>query len=101
MKQLKDFTVTKTGAIAEISGHKYRLYNVENDDYQTICFFQNLPNEIPNGMKATLNGGTTVEETLRVVLDRLDFMYNTKLEPANIVAKALIEEALSWLNEDL
>lgn len=101
MKQLKDFTVTKTGAIAEIPGHKYRLYNVENDHYQTISFFQYSSNKGPEEMEITLNGGTTVEETLRVVLDRLDLLYNVKLDPANIVAKALIEEALSWLNEDL
>lgn len=65
-------------------GHLYELANFENSDTpcQTIQFIEKQPVKVPDGNDPTkgeletVNDGTTNEEVLKVLIDRMQFLYN-------------------------
>ncbi len=79
-------------------GHKYALgYFEETDTFQTIQFIQKEEN--PDGSLSTVNNGTTNEEVLMVLIDRLQFLGSKLPSRENSLAITKLEEALMWLNK--
>ena len=83
-------------------GHRYELENFELEDQpgQVIHFIEKKPMnpETPTEL-FTVNDGTTNEEVLAVLIDRLNYL-NTKFPcRENSIAVTHIETALLWLNK--
>ncbi len=58
-------------------GHRYELENFENKETQgqVIQFIEKVPVEGEAGKLATVNDGTTNEELLKVLINRMEFLY--------------------------
>ena len=59
------------------AGHKYELENFEAKDNpgQTIQFIEKLPGVVP-GSLYTVNDGTTNEEVLKMLINRMQSLYD-------------------------
>lgn len=87
-------------------GHKYELENFEHPETQgqAIQFiekrpFPHAPDGGPTTQLETVNDGTTNEDVLAVLIDRLNVL-NAKFPcRENSVAITHIETALLWLNK--
>lgn len=80
-------------------GHKYELANFEKplDPGQTLQFIEKQPDPVGNGIMYTVNDGTTNEEVLRVLIDRLQTM-NAKFPcRENAIVLTHLDTALLWL----
>lgn len=86
-------------------GHKYEFENFEAKDKpgQTIQFIEKMPLPANTaGAPATLvtvNDGTTNEEVLAVLIDRLKFLGAKLPSRENSIAITKCEEALMWLEK--
>lgn len=88
-------------------GHKYQLDNFENKEKegQTIQFIEKVPKEQLNphtqskGELVTLNDGTTNEELLEVLIDRMNYLNNKFPCRENSIAITHLDTALLWLNK--
>lgn len=81
-------------------GHKYELENFENKEAtgQTVQFIEKISNpETPTEL-ITVNDGTTNEEVLAVILDRLNILNEKFPCRENALAITNIEQGLMWLN---
>lgn len=77
-------------------GHKYIAANFENpENGQTIQFIEK--DSPAGGQLVTINDGTTNEELLEVLIDRLKFLNNKFSCRENAVAITKLEEAQMWL----
>ena len=78
-------------------GHKYELSNFEKPDEagQTIQFIEKSNNE--DGTLTTVSDGTTNEELLQVLMDRMNFLQAKFPCAENAFAIASIFQALTWL----
>lgn len=58
-------------------GHKYELENFEAKDQpgQVIQFIEKTPTGEPGGKLQTVNDGTTNEEVLKMLIDRMESLY--------------------------
>lgn len=98
-------------------GHKYELnhfenYGLEGCPVQTLQFiekvpvsqagqYENLPNyglEDQNAL-VTVNDGTTNEEVLRVLIDRMNHLHGKFPCRENAIVITKLEECLMWLNK--
>ena len=82
-------------------GHRYELSNFENKDKagQIIQFIEKQPKEEGSTELVTISDGTTNEELLEVLIDRISFL-NTKFPcRENAIAITKLDEALLWLNK--
>lgn len=79
-------------------GHKYALDNFEkpDSDGQIIQFIEKQP---MGPDLVTVNDGTTNEEVLAVLIDRLKFLGEKLPCRENSIAITKCEEALLWLNK--
>lgn len=93
MTVLDEIIVADSGALAEYPGHRYRLYNVEDNDYQVIRLFMNLSGLSNSGVK----NGTTVEEIIRVLLDYFDTMECLHPNKKNALIRAKLVEIIEEL----
>lgn len=76
-------------------GHKYELANFEGTEpTQVIQFIQKNGEPL-----TTLNDGTTNEEVLSMLINRLSFLGDLLPSRENALAKTRCEEALMWLNK--
>jgi hypothetical protein len=79
-------------------GHKYVLHNFENDESgQTIQFIEKKPTE--NGGLETINDGTTNEEVLECLINRLNHLQVKFPCRENAIVITKLEESLMWLNK--
>lgn len=83
------------------TGHKYELENFERKDApgQTLQFIEKERITSDSPELRTVNDGTTNEEVLAVLIDRLGVM-NAKLpsrETSLVITK--LEESLMWMNK--
>jgi len=82
------------------TGHKYELASFEGGPAQTLQFIEKRPSVIIGSNALELvNDGTTNEEVLAVLIDRIQYL-NSKFpcrENAIVVTK--LEESLMWLNK--
>lgn len=83
---------------AIIPGHQYALDSFEEGPTQILNFIHKEPNPLDTTQLSTVNNGTTNEEVLAMLLDRLNFL-NAKFPcRENSIAITHIETALLWLN---
>lgn len=81
-------------------GHKYELSNFEGTEpTQTLQFIQKSLSGKGGGDLKTDVDGTTNEEVLAVLIDRLRFLGNKLPSRENSIAVTKCEEALMWLNK--
>jgi hypothetical protein len=85
-----------------VPGHLYELHSFEADGNppQTIQFIEKLPTAggAP-GELYTLNNGTTNEEVMKMLIDRLQFLHAKLPSKESACAITHIEEALMWLEK--
>lgn len=81
-------------------GHKYELAHFENPARaETIQFIEKRAQTLPGAPLETVNDGTTNEEVLAVLIDRLRFLGEKLPSRENSLAVTKCEEALLWLNK--
>jgi hypothetical protein len=87
-------------------GHKYELENFEAKDQpgQVIQFIEKtpapvLPGEPQSGALVTVNDGTTNDEVLRVLIDRMNSMQAKFPCRENAIVITKLEESLMWLEK--
>lgn len=81
-------------------GHKYELENFENKSVggQTIQFIQKEPKGVDDGL-ITIHDGTTNEELLAMLIDRMSYLQNKFPCRENAIVITKLEESLMWLNK--
>jgi len=80
-------------------GHRYELESFEPDPDalgQILQFIEKMPTE--TGEFKTVCNGTTNEEVLRVLIDRLQSLNKKLPSRQTSIAITKCEEALMWLN---
>lgn len=84
---------------AIIEGHRYELENFEDTDLsgQTIQFIQK--EHVPGIGLETVRDGTTNEEVLAVLIDRMNYLQAKFSCRENAIAITNLEQALMWLNK--
>ena len=83
-------------------GHKYSLQNFESkEEVQTIQFIEKVQdsNSIQAGKLITLNDGTTNEEIIEMLIDRLNYLQSKFPCKENACAITHLQEANMWLYE--
>lgn len=78
-------------------GHKYGLNNFEGEFFQEIQFIEKA--EMPGGSLSTVKNGTTNEEVIMVLIDRMQFLNSKLPSRESSLAITKLEEALMWLNK--
>lgn len=78
-------------------GHTYELSNFENGTTQTIQFIHKEP--VMNGSTdlKTITNGTTNEEVLQVLIDRMNYLQGKFPCRENAIVITKLEESLMWL----
>ena len=79
-------------------GHLYKLDSFEGGAGQTLQFIHKSQ-EKPDGDLYTVSDGTTNEEVLKMLIDRLKFLGNLLPCRENAIAITKLEEALLWLEK--
>ena len=88
-----------------IEGHRYELENFEAKDQpgQVIQFIEKIPTNIDGvtmpGALTTVNDGTTNEEVLAVLIDRMQSLQAKFPCRENAIATTHLETALLWLEK--
>jgi len=83
-----------------INGHRYVAANFENPaSGQTIQFIQKEPSAPGETTLVTVNDGTTNEEVLRVLIDRMNFLQAKFPCRENALVLTHLETALLWLEK--
>jgi len=85
-------------------GHKYELAHFENYGLvgcpvQTLQFIEKAPVEEGSTTLRTVNDGTTNEEVLAVLIDRLNYLQAKFPCRENAIVITKLEESLMWLNK--
>lgn len=80
-------------------GHVYKLSNFDdNSTFQTITFIKKQPKDGDKGELELVFDGTTNEELLEVLIDRLNFLRKALDSEETKKAIEKCKEALFWLN---
>lgn len=84
-----------------VDGHKYELSNFENKDEQgqTLQFIQKEPVSEGSTELKTIADGTTNEELIEMLLDRMNYLQSKFPCRENAIAITKLDEALLWLNK--
>ena len=82
-------------------GHRYELENFDNkqDDGQEIQFIETKPIADGCTLLATAVDGTTNEEVLEVLIDRMIYLQSKFPCRENAIVITKLEESLMWLNK--
>lgn len=82
-------------------GHKYELENFEDGPMppQAIQFIEKRPLDEDHSVLVTAYNGTTNEELLRVLIDRMSFLQAKFPCRENAIATTHLETALLWLEK--
>jgi len=85
----------------KVLGHTYELTNFENKDAQgqTLQFIHKEPKEIGSSELQTISDGTTNEDVIEVLIDRLSFLQSKFPCRENAIVITKLEESLMWLNK--
>lgn len=84
------------------SGHYYELANFEADLpelNQRLQFIEKVQTELNPTKLVTVNDGTTNEEVLRVLIDRMQYLQSKFACRENALVITKLEEALMWLEK--
>ncbi len=80
-------------------GHKYVAANFENpENGQTIQFIEKAPGVLTTDL-ITINDGTTNEELLAVLIDRMNYLQGKFPCKENACCITHLEEGLMWLEK--
>ena len=79
-------------------GHFYELENFENtrEMSQTLQFIEK---EEVNGKLVTVNNGTTNEEVLRMLINRMEYLQMKAPCRENAIVITKLDESLMWLEK--
>ena len=77
-----------------IPGHQYLLDSFEGEDKQTLQF---IHKESVNFVLTTIADGTTNEEVLKVLIDRIKLLNEKFPCRENSIVITKLEESLMWL----
>jgi hypothetical protein len=82
-------------------GHNYELVNFENKEArgQTIQFIQKEPVSEGSTELKTVADGTTNEELVEVLINRMNYLQSKFPCRENALAITKFEEGLMWLNK--
>jgi hypothetical protein len=80
------------------TGHKYELASFEGGPAQSLQFIEKVPTAEGSKELRTINDGTTNEEVLRVLIDRLNYLQGKFPCRENAIVITKLEESLLWLN---
>ena len=85
----------------QTEGHKYELSNFENKEAagQTLQFIQKEPVSEGSTELKTIADGTTNEEVLEVLINRLVYLQSKFPCRENAIVITKLEESLMWLNK--
>lgn len=80
-------------------GHKYQLSGFEDpENTQTIQFIEKAPIENTTDLR-TVNDGTTNEELLEVLINRMEYLQNKFPCRENAIVITKLQESLMWLEK--
>lgn len=84
-----------------VEGHNYELANFENksNSGQKIQFIHKEPKGVGSTEFLTISDGTTNEEVLEVLLNRLEYLQSKFPCRENAIAITKLDEAMMWLNK--
>jgi len=84
-----------------INGHTYELENFENKDAkgQVLQFIHKDTTEEVPGVLYTISDGTTNEEVLEVLIDRMNYLQSKFGCRENAIVITHLETALMWLEK--
>jgi len=82
-------------------GHKYELANFENKDAdgQVIQFIEKEPTDENPAVLKTINDGTTNEEILEMLINRMNHLQSKFPCRENAIATTKLDEALMWMEK--
>ncbi len=81
-------------------GHRYKVEGFDNpENTQTIQFIEKVQRLDGSGELETLNDGTTNEEILEVMIDRMNYLQGKFPCKENAMVITKLEECLMWLNK--
>lgn len=81
-------------------GHKYSLSSFEDkDSFQQLQFIEKAPDPESEGKLITINDGTTNEEVIEMLIDRISYLNSKFPCRENSIAITRLEEALLWLEK--
>ena len=82
-------------------GHKYLLDNFENKENpaQVLQFIQKVPIQPGSTELETVSDGTTNEEVLEMLIDRMNYLNSKFPCGENSIAITNLDQALLWLNK--
>ena len=85
----------------QVEGHRYELSNFENKDRegQILQFIQKEPKEVGSTELVTISDGTTNEEVLEVIINRMQSLQSKFPCRENSIVITKLEESLMWLNK--
>lgn len=81
------------------TGHLYYLNNFEGPGNQSIQFIEKKPESEGSTKLITVNDGTTNEEVLAMLIDRLNYLQAKFPCRENAIVITKLEESLMWLNK--
>lgn len=84
-----------------VAGHQYELSNFEQKDQpgQILQFIHKEPKEEGSTELVTISDGTTNEEVLEVLINRMNFLQSKFPCRENALVITKLEESLMWLNK--
>lgn len=84
-----------------VEGHKYELNNFENKEEQGqyLQFIQKEPKEEGSTELITISDGTTNEELLEVLINRISYLQNKFPCKENACCITHLQEGLMWLEK--
>jgi len=81
-----------------VSGHRYDLKNFENENTgQIVQFIHKEKGD--NGEFSTVQDGTTNEEVLKMLIDRMKYLNEKAPCRENSIVITKLEESLMWLEK--
>ena len=88
-------------------GHRYEIENFEKENdgitarknNQIIQFIQKTPANSNSTELQTVNNGTTNEEILAMLIDRMNYLQSKFPCRENAIVITKLEESLMWLNK--
>lgn len=83
-----------------VEGHKYVAQNFENNELgQIIQFIHKQPSSEDSTELVTVSDGTTNEELLSVLINRMQYLQGKFPCRENAIVITKLEESLMWLNK--
>jgi len=80
-------------------GHLYLLDSLEGKNPQWLQFIEKMPSAIDRNMLRTVKDGTTNEEVLRVLIDRMETLYKKLPSKETKAAIRKAKECLTLLEK--